>query len=201
MQEIIVEIGTPRVLKGYQNTTPECNGEGLLVGNNGEVYSVTDFQQLDYASIETLAIAHSRTHRYLGNSRMTVAQHICRGCDAFLLMGYPDLAYDFLFHEVAEPLGVGDVSTPTKRLLGDIIKKLETNIEMKLKDKFQFNYPFHPLIKTIDSSLAQDEMTMMANPHIHFDYWGIKKSYKNFMAMYEKLKLYKDQYNHKEIIK
>lgn len=204
-------------LKGFPNTSQECAEEGTLVGQNGELFSVLNIDKYKkYYTIEKLALALSRSIRYIGNSKMTVAQHCVRGAEFFILKGDINNAYNFLMHEVSEPFGVSDISTPVKKILGGGLKQIEHYIETELSKIFKFDYPFPPEIKQIDKNLAMDEMTMMKhenpdilvsteqnNQHmikIDFDYWNQQKSYLQFMSTYDKIMIYK-QYQTKEIIK
>jgi hypothetical protein len=197
------------LLKGFANTTPECAEEGTLIGQNGELYSVVDIDKyINYYTVEHLAVALSRSVRYLGNSQMTVAQHCVRGAEFFILMGDIDNAHNFLMHEVSEPFGISDISTPIKKMLGDKLKNMEFYIESELSKKFEFEYPFPKIIKQIDVNLAMDEMSMMKHENtksrmeytINFDYWDHKKSYEQFISTYNKIKIYKS-YQSKDLIK
>jgi len=189
-------------LKGFTNTTPECKEEGTLVGQNGELFNVIDIDKyIEYYTIEKLAIALSRSVRYLGNSKMTVAQHCVRGAEFFILYGDIKNAYNFLLHEISEPFGISDISTPVKKMLGVGLSQIEYNIELKLSKKFGYDYPFPPIIKEIDKNLAIDEMTMMKHEQsLNFDYWNQEKSYKQFISTYQKISIYLD-YGSKEFIK
>lgn len=197
-------------LKGFHNTNPKCVGEGVLVGQNGELFSIVNIDEyIEYYTIEKLALALSRLVRYIGNSKMTVAQHCVRGAEFFILMGDMDNAYNFLMHEVSEPFGVSDISTPVKKMLGDSLKQIEYNIESKLSKKFGFEYPFPSIIKQIDTNLATDEMTMMKHGDIDisnrtrygidFDYWKQEKSYQQFLSTHRKILIYK-QYQARKLV-
>lgn len=196
-------------LKGFVNTTPACAEEGTFVGQGGDLFNVIDIDKhIEYYTIERLALALSRSIRYLGNSKMTVAQHCVRGSEFFILKGDIRNAHNFLMHEISEPFGVSDISTPIKKILGDTLKQIEHNIESKLSKKFGYDYPFPKEIKLVDKNLAIDEMTMMKheNPlsdkkyYVEFDYWNQEKSYNQFLLTYRKIQFYME-YESKEIVK
>lgn len=192
-----------KILKGYQNTKIDCNN-GLQIGQGGEPFNMLNIAETkEYCTIEHYATAISRSYRYLGNSKMTVAQHCVRGAECFLLLGDPKNAWNFLFHEVAEPLGVGDMSAPTKKLLNNacngLIKKIEHGIEKVLSVEFMFDHPFPEVIGLIDKNLAQDEMNMMYHEDLNYDYWNPEKAHDQFMVMHRKLEIVL-QYNKEKIL-
>ena len=188
-----------KTLKSYQNTSQRCNGKGIFVGQDGETYNILDFKDDGYLTIERLATALSRIYRYAGNSQMTVAQHCVRGAEALLLMGDPLSAYDFLMHEISEPIGIGDIGQPLKVIIKDIIKPIEHSIEETLSKRFGYRYPMPSIVKDIDINLAQDEMMMMAT-NVLYDYWDSSKAYERFMETYHKLDYYIKVYQNKELI-
>ncbi len=180
-------------LKGYQSETPEANLPGASVAMDGIIVNLIDFQQFDYISYHRMATSSSRVKRYAGNSLMTVAQHCCRGAEAFLLMGDIEKAWIFMHHEFTENIGFSDIPGPVKALLGEYLKKYENELELRVCKHLNIQYPFPPEIKIMDKSLAQDEMSMMAH-NLEFDYWSEEKSYNSFMNMINKLELYKKKY-------
>ncbi len=195
---------TMKPLKGYHNTTPGFEKPGSILQQEGLLVNILeDFDPASFLTIEKIATALSRLKRYSGNSKFSVAEHCCRGADAFLLMGYPDLAFIFLHHETGtEAVGFGDISGPIKRLLkkDDTLKQLETRTEEIVSRWLGIPYPWPPEIKAMDIALATDEMTMMKHHDINHRYWDECVAYDNFIAMHNKLKTYIDVYAKKELI-
>jgi hypothetical protein len=120
-----------------------------------------------------------------------------RGAEAFLLMGEPQLAMDFLLHEVSEAIGISDVPKPFKLLIKDVLGPIEHGLEEKIVTHFGGKYPFDPAIKMMDNSLAVDEITMMKHEDIPYDYWTEEQALSNFVNTYNKLKIYIDLYGTK----
>ncbi len=181
-------------LKGYQNTTPEANGKGKSVYQNGDIINIFDID-VNLLSIPRIALSLSRIVRYCGNSPMTVAQHCHRGAEAFLLLGFPILAYTFLHHESAtEPIFESDIPGPMKALLTNSdLKAIETQAEIKVFGWLGVEFPFPKEIKIMDANIASDEMSMMKTD-FNFDYWNQEKAYDNFISMHNKLKYYINNY-------
>lgn len=190
------------ILKSYQNTTPEANGIGKSIYQNGIIVDLLDIKYcLWQINIDSIAIASSRLIRYVGNSRMSVAQHCVRGAEVFYLSGEIEKAKQFLLHEVAEIIGMGDLPSPIKDLLSEksTFKEIETQIEKHFFEYWGVKYPFHEDIKTLDKNLAQDEMYMMKF-NTQYDYWDSETATKMFISMWDKLR-YHSSILDKEIIK
>lgn len=182
-------------LKGYPQSIKEANESGMSFYMYGDLINLLNFQEYHVLDIKKIATAHARTIRYCGNSKFSVAQHCVRGAEAFLLIGEPQLALDMLIHEVAEAIGISDIGKPVKLLINPILKPIENALEEKIVRHFGGNYPFDPRIKIMDDSLAIDELTHMKHGDIHFDYWDTERSTENFIGMYNKLKIYIENYN------
>lgn len=192
-------------LKGYQNTTPSTVGPGISVGQYGipvDFLNINEEELKKYYTLDAIAVAHARCLRYRGDSKMSVAQHCVRGADTFLLQGEPTLAFQFLFHEIAEVV-TGDMSGPIKAIpeIKRVIKPIEEAIEKVILPVYGCPYPFPPIIKEMDINIAQDELFMIKHYKIPFHYWNEEESILYFKAMYEKLVIYMSTYEKREIIK
>ena len=191
-------------LKSYQNTTASCNGDGISVCQDGipiDILNHDKWELEQYMTVERIATAASRMIRYRGEHRMSNAQHCVRGADAFLLHGEIELAFAFLFHDALETI-LGDISRPVKYLPGikEIIKPLENKLEILFFEIYDISYPLDSKIKTLDLNAAQDEMMDMKHGYGYPNIWDEKTAYDNFLAMYKKLIIYKNDYSKKEII-
>jgi len=135
-------------------------------------------------SIENIAHKLAQTNRYGGSCIFpySVAQHCYLGAKALLRDGHTkETALAFLFHDAAEPLGVGDLPSPVKygyglNFLAWIFVKLHTRIENKILKSIveyygvtDFKY-YLKIAKRYDRRIIADEKKrLMANSK--FD-WG-----------------------------
>lgn len=135
--------------------------------------------------------------RYIGHvgekitDFLSVAQHCTMMAEAVLLVtGNPKLALGTLLHDSWEGY-TGDISTPLKKLVKEVIKPIEENGERIIFNHFGLEYPMNPIIKHVDVNFAKYELTFAVhNPDVNkyvFDFWTIEQSYNKFMAMFHNL--------------
>jgi len=192
-------------LKAYQNTTPELNQKGITVSWNGGSFNVIDVDpNTEALDVDKIAKSLARQARYMGhtNKPYSIAQHCCRGAEAFILMGRVEEAKQFLFHDASEAL-ISDLSAPLKRMLGEQIAQIEEAIEAVVAKRYGYQFPYHPAIKKIDVNLAQDEMAMLMNidpKDDGFDYWDHEKATQQYIYMYNKIEKMLD-YQKSEFVK
>lgn len=195
----------PRKLKAYQNTTPELNQKGITVSWGGGSFDVTNVDPNTKAlDVDRIAMSLARQSRYMGhtNKPYSIAQHCCRGAEALILMGMVEEAKQFLFHDASEAI-ISDLSAPLKRMLGEGIAKIEEAIEAVVAKRYDYQFPYDPVIKQIDSNLAQDEMAMLmaVDPEDDgFDYWDHEKATQQYIYMYNKIETLLD-YQKSELVK
>jgi hypothetical protein len=156
-------IKTMEYLKSYVNTSPECNGDGISVGQDGIPVNFLEFdiQALTaYFTIDRIANALARNYRYAGESKFSVAFHCIRMADVLLLSGNPIAAKQALFHELAEVV-LGDLRRPVKKIVSPLFKPVETEFERVLCQIWGVPYPFQECVHILDTNISMEEMWCM----------------------------------------
>ncbi len=107
---------------------------------------------IDDISIEDIAHALSNTSRFGGHCKefYSVAQHsvLVSNLVNNLVAPDPNLQWQALHHDDAEAY-LGDVPTPLKQLLPDF-KKIESDVERVISNKFHLNMVLDPVVKIAD---------------------------------------------------
>lgn len=174
-----------KILKGYQNTSPETFEKGANVWFNGDIYNVLNFDS-KYVDIGLIATSLSRLERYVGHTRMTVAQHSCMMAEAFILMGDVNKAFQAWGHDQAEAY-LGDIPNPLKKLISELFTPIEEKIEKVIADTIGYKYPFDPeVLDFVDKNASQYEMVMMKhNNLVSEDYfWSENTARRRYIEMY-----------------
>ena len=190
-----------KILKSYQNTTPECNGNGISVYQEGVPIDILNFDP-SIITIEKIARSLARIARYCGNTRQfySVAQHCVAMASAALLFGEVHLAYAALHHESPEAIAFADIPGPIKQLLKESkLKEYEHKIEKIIMTQLGIEYPLPKEVKMLDNNIAQIELFDIKH-NIECDYWDEDRAYNNFMAMHKKLELHIALYDNKELV-
>lgn len=156
-------------------------------------------------TLDDLASALSNICRFSGHlpAFYSVAQHLVNTSRIVR----PEFAFDALMHDTAEAF-TNDLPTPLKWAL-PIFKELEVKIESAMAQKFGFNYPYPPEVKTADT-----EMLLLEKKYVKLDdrewpaYAGIKfehqrdlvdlKPWQPCRAKREFLERYEELKNHDE---
>lgn len=185
-------------LRSYQNSDNKLKEYGVSIGLDGipvNIVNIDESKLIDYMTVENIASSLSRLIRYRGDSVFSVAQHSVRMADAFLLMGEPVLAKAALYHDAIEIL-TGDISNIIKNLKGvkEVIKEIEHKLESVLFPAWGLPYPLPQEIKIMDKNCAQDEMFDLVFGYSYPLRWTEEQSYKAFIEMDRKLKLYLELY-------
>lgn len=147
-------------------------------------------------------IAHALAHqcRYAGHSSRfySVAEH----CVMCARVAAPEFAFTALMHDAAEAY-LPDIPRPIKRMLPDY-KDMERKIELVLKDRFDFTYPFPAAVHEIDNRMLCTEGAIFfagapekwwitshyavpVYPDIDLECWTPERAKREFLAMFEKI--------------
>lgn len=132
---------------------------GLRSGNLLEIHKVSPKEIVVDASRVTLSdvaygIAGLRRFQNQMWRAYTVAEHSVLGS---YLTNDPRVALQFLFHDTAEGLGIGDVHFRVKRLFGAGIEAVEEAVVAAVCSQFDVPHPFDPEVKAIDRALSEYE--------------------------------------------
>lgn len=105
----------------------------------------------DLLTVEDVAYGLAGQFRFAGHTRLTVAQHSVM---ASWEVEEPH-AYDALWHDASEGLGLLDFSRPLKHhLMSDEYRAAESRLMGVLSHKFNFNWPLPEAVKKIDDALC-----------------------------------------------
>jgi len=118
--------------------------------------------------VRDIAYSLAGQYRYVGYSRLTVAQHCVVGSyfidPAVVAICFQDnrLRLTFLFHDADEALGLPDLARPVKhdRRLKAYVKFGE-NLQKCVSKKFDLLYPFPPIIHEIDNAMFRTEQKIL----------------------------------------
>ena len=145
--------------------------------------------------IDDIAHSLSMQCRFNGHSKYfySVAEHCVLVSEHIA----PEHALAGLLHDGAEAY-MSDLPKPLKKLFPYFIE-LETNIEIIIAEKYGFQFPYHPDIKTWDNQLLADEaaqlMTVppqnwanMPDPiGIDFQCWTPEQAKRRFLKRFKEL--------------
>lgn len=159
-------------------------------------YDILNFKEED-VDLNFIAMSLAKQCRYIGhtgdqpNEFLSVAQHSVMMAEAILLVtGDPKIAMEALMHDSAEAY-FGDVPSPLKNLVKDVVKPIEDAIEKIIFEHFGLSYPMNPLVKKVDINICKYELTFAVyndEPEKNvFDFWSPEDSYYKFFAMYNRL--------------
>lgn len=177
---------TPQKLHSVTDLDENLRRKGHMVTYDLDYFDFFHIKPEDI-KLERIADSLSRIFRYRGICKMSVAQHSCKGAEAFLLMGDLDGAFQFLHHDDSEYF-TGDWPSPIKNLLSKEIKEAVERIEKEVATHFNFQYPFGEKIHTVDRNLYAYEISIMiGKKEIYTDYWNPKKAKKNYLEMHERI--------------
>jgi len=70
-------------------------------------------------------------------------------------------AWDGLFHDASEGLGLKDIPSPVKMLLKPLYAPLEDKLMNALAQQFRFRWPMNGVVKTADMDVFGTEATVM----------------------------------------
>jgi len=138
----------------------------------GHYFHPQHVAELD-VDIEDIAHALAGTNRYCGhlNDFYSVAQHSVivanlvnfYGAHTHEIFGneLKELTLAALLHDATEAY-MPDMPSPVKALLPDF-KELEHKVSQHIFDHFDLTYPYHKLIKTVDTNLRGSEVACMSN--------------------------------------
>lgn len=180
-------------LKGYQNTSEHLRGDGITVTTQGSSYNIFKLRQHD-VRIEKIARSLARERRFNGDTHRpySVAQHTVRGAEAFLLMGEPKKAIQFMLHDASEAF-MKDISRPLKLALSKYID-VEVEITKKIFEYHKVDYPWGEDIEMMDKNLAQDEMVSLMHRDFGEDCWRDEEAEEKYLIAWRKINHYLDNY-------
>jgi 5'-deoxynucleotidase YfbR-like HD superfamily hydrolase len=118
-------------------------------------------------TLDDLATALSNICRFSGHlpSFYSVAQHLVNTSRIV----EPEFAFDALMHDTAEAF-TNDLPTPLKWAL-PVFKELEVKIETAMAEKFGFNYPYPPEVKTADTQMLLLEKNYVKKDTNQWEYY------------------------------
>lgn len=171
--------------------------KGRVTASVGMSYNIFDFKKSD-VDLGFIAISLSKICRYIGHTGnkpehfYSVAQHSVVMAESILLVtGNPIIAMQALMHDASEAY-VGDIISPIKREVSDVIKPIEDNIEKVIFDALEIQYPLDPLVKHVDINICLYELEFMvhvrSNQEVLIKTWEFNKAYEEFINMHKKLK-------------
>lgn len=114
----------------------------VILVSSGDLLDLEN-PDIDNIYIEDIAQALSRIPRFCGHTHefYSVAQHCCLVVEILEDMGSIYLL-EGLLHEITEAYGLGDVSTPMKKMLGTKAMEVINQFEEKLSEAFDLTHPF-----------------------------------------------------------
>jgi 5'-deoxynucleotidase YfbR-like HD superfamily hydrolase len=184
-------------LIGVLDTMDKTNmTKTTFTANFGRNYDLLNFKDED-VDINFIAMSLAKQCRYIGHvgespsEILSVAQHSVMMAEAVLLVtGDPKLAMETLMHDSAEAY-FGDIASPLKNLVKDVVKPMEENIERVIFEHFGLTHPLNPLIKKVDINICNYELTFAVHndePEKNtYDFWSVADSYFKFFAMFSRL--------------
>lgn len=156
-------------------------------------------------TLDDLASALSNICRFSGHlpKFYSVAQHLVNTSRIVPV----EFAFDALMHDTAEAF-TNDLPTPLKWAF-PVFKQLEEKIEAAMADRFGFNYPYDPAVKTADTIMLLlekkyvklDEREWPVYDGIEFEHmfdrvdlkpWQPIRAKREFLERFEELE--RDQY-------
>jgi hypothetical protein len=146
--------------------TAEC----CLCSQSGILFNPLNLQMKDIC-IDDIAYSLAGQNRFVGHTRLTVAQHSCHVAEELLRMGEPQsVALQGLMHDAFEAYG-GDIAGPVKRLLRlRWYEDAETRGMAVIASVFGFHFPFPAVIKEVDARMLRTEQRdLMARCPRHTD--------------------------------
>lgn len=177
------------ILKGYQNTKKETYIKGCSVSMHGEMYNILDFKD-EYVDLDHISTALSRICRYVGHTKLSVAQHSYIMAMSFIMIGDIHKAFQAWGHDQSEAY-LGDMAAPLKRILKKQFAPIEHGIEKIIANHFGYKFPYDPeVIDIVDKNASQMEMVLMKHPSLFNDdyFWDEAKAKRRYLEMYELIK-------------
>lgn len=172
-------------------------GANIVTCNMSMHFDLDNFKEGN-VDLRFIALSLSKLCRFTGHTGTTptsfysVAQHSVIMAQSILLVtGNPIVAMQALMHDASEAY-IGDIISPLKRKVKDIVKPIEDNIEQVIFKALHIPYPLDPLVKKVDINICQYELEFIVNPQPQyankFDFWNPEKSFEEFMTMYDRIR-------------
>lgn len=140
--------------------------------------------------IDDIAHALSQVCRFAGHTYKfySVAQHCTESVLVLQKMGTKDrrILLTMLLHDATEAY-IGDMARPIKRRLPQY-KAAENVLMSAIALKFDLDYPFPPIIKTVDNHLLELEHEGVILRQTYFPCSDPQKAKDDFLFLYNQLK-------------
>jgi 5'-deoxynucleotidase YfbR-like HD superfamily hydrolase len=153
--------------------------------------------------MEIISISLSRTKRFFGQTKFSVAQHCVNMARVFLVLKKEEFAKQALLHECSEAF-LGDLVPFVKKELY-IFKLLERVINKKVFLCLNVPYPVSQEVDKLDKTIVFNEAicnmskhshwqskkraddTLLAKAGVDLEPWSEEKAQEEFMTLYVKL--------------
>ena len=165
--------------------------------SSGRYIDLLNFTE-DDVDINDINTALNYTYRFSGHHKdvepLTVAQHtvLVGNIAKIFFPGEGDVYRACIVHDMAETY-YGDVTTPVKRMMGDIWKKFSGQIDLAVMNKFDVN-PYdedlHEKVKVCDLMALDIERRVMWNSQLGKDKWPEEPN--NSFNLYTKQQMFRD---------